>query len=267
MSIKLDIHGHIALITIGRPEKRGALDRAGYAALANAWRTIGEDPALRVAVITGTGASYCAGTDLSEFAQQDAGFREEGSGPGSIREIGTMAVLHKVDFPKPIVAAVGGPCMGSGMEMLLATDIRIASPNARFCVPEVRRGLFPGGGAALKLPKQIPHTHAMDMLLTGRTIGADEALAIGLIGMVVEPEELLEEAIKKAELIAANSPVAVQSSKLCALEGMRLSLEEAYAAEKIHVDRVFGGPDAKEGPRAFMEKRLPQWASPQATEF
>jgi enoyl-CoA hydratase len=258
VSITYAEHDHVALISIGRPEKRGALNAAGYAALAGAWRRVAATPLVRVAVVTGTGTSFCAGSDLGEFVPSVTG---EGAGSDMAVD-GSYAVLRDVDFPKPIVMAVGGPAMGSGFEMMLAADIRLASPEASFGLPEVKRGLFSGGGSSVRLPRQIPYALAMEVLLTGRRFNAQEMLACGFLNRIVAPERLLDEAMAVARLIAENSPTAVQATKRSALEGLRGSLPEAYAAELRHARRVFAGPDACEGPRAFLEKRAPVWAEP-----
>jgi enoyl-CoA hydratase len=260
MSVTYEQQGHIALVTIGRPEKRGALNAAGYTALAEAWRRAAATPSVRVAVLTGTGDSFCAGSDLGEFIPSVTGRGSEGERSSNIASDGAYAVLRDVDFPKPIVAAVGGPAMGSGMEMLLAADIRLAAPEASFGIPEVRRGLFSGGGSTVRLPRQIPYPLAMEMLLTGRKVTAGEALAWGLINRIVDRADLLDAALETAGLIAANSPTAVQATKRSVLEGLRGSLDEAYAGELRYAAHVFAGPDAIEGPRAFVEKRSAAWS-------
>jgi enoyl-CoA hydratase len=149
------------------------------------------------------------------------------------------------------------------MELMLAADIRLASPNAVFAIPEVRRGLFSGGGSTVRLPRQIPYALAMEILLTGRRITAQEALAWGLLNRIVDHGHLLEQAMELARLIAENSPTAVQATKRSVLEGLRGSLPEAYAAELRYARLVFAGPDAREGPQAFIEKRVPVWAEPE----
>jgi enoyl-CoA hydratase len=257
MSIQYDEQDHIALITIGRPEKRGALNAAGYKALAEAWDRVAETPSVRVAVLTGTGESFCAGSDLSSFVP---GGGDEKASQEDIGRYGSQAVLRNVDFSKPIVAAVGGPCMGSGFEVLLASDLRYATPDAVFGLPEVRRGLFSGGASTVRLPRQIPHTRAMEILLTGRKVSAEEALAWGILTEIVERADLLDHALAMAGLIAANSPTAVQATKLSALKGLRDSIDKAHEIEQQCAMRVFSGPDAIEGPRAFFEKREPVWA-------
>lgn len=258
MSVSYDEHGHIAVIAIGRPEKRGALEAAGYRALAEAWDRVANTPAIRVAVLTGTGTSFCSGSDLSNFTsgKNDAQAQED------IARYGSAAVLRNVDFPKPIVAAVGGPCMGSGFEMLLASDIRYATPEAVFGLPEVRRGLFSGGASTIRLPRQIAHARAMEILLTGRSFTAQEAHGWGILTEVVPSEALLSHALEMARLIAANSPTAVQATKLSALRASRETPDKAHEIEHHYASCVFVAPDAEEGARAFLEKREPKWSDP-----
>jgi enoyl-CoA hydratase len=270
MTVHYKERGHVALITIDRPERRGAMNFESYTQLAIGWRTAAAAPAIRAVVITGVGDSYCAGADLKEFIPRIAeGARaraSRGEKPaiapkqaGGVSDL-TLAVLRGIDYPKPIIAAVNGPCVASGMEMLLGTDLRIASPNAVFGLPEVCRGLFASGGSTVRLPRQIAYVHAMDLLLTGRYISAEEALKFGLINEIVERPKLLDRAMEMAERIAANSPGAVTATKLSVLDGFKTGITEAYARELEHGDAVFSAPDATEGPRAFLEKRAPQWA-------
>lgn len=277
MTVRYEERGHIALVTIDRPERRGAMNLASYRQLAEAWRTAAAAPMVRAVVITGVGDSYCAGADLKEFIPMVAeGARARAAGgerpiaapegtaddpiSGGASDL-TLAVLRGVDYPKPIVAAVNGPCVASGMEMLLGTDIRLASPDAVFGLPEVKRGLFASGGSTVRLPRQIAYVHAMDLLLTGRHISAQEALAFGLINRIVEKPKLLEAAVEIAHTIAANSPGAVAATKLSVLDGLKSGTSEAFARELEHGDAVFSGPDAVEGPRAFLEKREPRWTA------
>jgi enoyl-CoA hydratase len=269
LAIHFEQDGHVALVTIDRPERRGAMNEEAYEQLAEAWRRVITTPTIRVAVLTGVQDSYCAGADLKEFipkvAAQARGRTQAGEAPAAsprdaAAHAGSVAVLRDLDFPKPIVAAVNGPCVASGMEMLLGTDIRLASPNAVFGLPEVRRGLFASGGSTVRLARQIPFVQAMDILLTGRYLTADEAASIGLINRVVERETLLDEALAVARAIAANSPTAVYATKRSVLEGLARSRHEAYELELAIGDEVFGSVDAVEGPRAFLEKRAPRWS-------
>lgn len=274
MTVHYEERGHVALITIDRPERRGAMNFESYSQLAGGWRKAAANPEVRVVVITGVGESYCAGADLKELIPkvaenaraQAAGGEpviavDGASGGSELSSINdnTLAVLRNVDYPKPIIAAVNGPCVASGMEMLLGTDLRVASPNAVFGLPEVCRGLFASGGSTVRLPRQIPYVHAMDLLLTGRYISAEEALRFGLINEVVERERLLDRAFELAGRIAANSPGAVSATKLSVLEGLKTGTPEAFARELQTGNAVFAAHDATEGPRAFLEKRKPVW--------
>lgn len=272
MTVHYEERGHVALITIDRPERRGAMNLQSYLELADGWRKAAAHPEIRAVVITGVGDSYCAGADLKEFipevAAEAKARAESGEGPQAAQDGGgmaqassdlTLAVLRGIDYPKPIIAAVNGPCVASGMEMLLGTDLRIASPDAVFGLPEVKRGLFASGGSTVRLPRQIPYVHAMDLLLTGRYISAEEALQFGLINRIVEKPMLVETAMEIANAIAANSPGAVSATKLSVLDNFKTGIMEAYARELEHGDTVFSAPDAVEGPRAFLEKREPRW--------
>lgn len=275
MTVHYEERGHVALITIDRPERRGAMNFESYSQLANGWRKAAANPEVRAIIVTGTGDAYCAGADLKELIPEVArgararaagtepdeaatGGTAGGSDLASINDA-TLAVLRNIDYPKPIIAAVNGPCVASGMEMLLGTDLRIASPNAVFGLPEVCRGLFASGGSTVRLPRQIPYVHAMDLLLTGRYITAQEALSWGLINEVVERDQLLDRAFALAARIVANSPGAVSKTKLSVLECLKTGTPEAFARELAIGDTVFGAPDAIEGPRAFLEKREPVW--------
>ena len=168
-------------------------------------------------------------------------------------------MLHRFAVYKPIVAAVNGTCIAGGFEMLGCTDIRVAVPEARFAVMEPKRGLFAGGGSTVRLPRQIPYALAMELLLTADMVDAQRALVMGLLNQVVPAERLMDTAYDYAERIAANAPLAVFATKQSAVEGLTLDLESAYDNETRHSDRVFATEDAKEGPRAFAEKRAPRW--------
>jgi enoyl-CoA hydratase len=257
--IHYELRGHIALITIDRPERRGAMTADMYAQLADAWRSVATTPSVRVAVITGVGNSYCAGSDLADFVPDVTDGAREQTGANDVSTDGSLAVLRDVAFPKPIVAAVNGPCLASGLEMLLATDIRVAAPDAVFGIPEVSRGLFSLGGSSVRLPRQVPFAIAMEILLTGRHLTADEALRCGLVNRVVARDVLLDTAFAIAGMIADNSPTAVTATKRSVLEGLEVSMKEAYELEMRYGLPVFASPDAVEGPRAFIEHRAPHW--------
>ena len=185
---------------------------------------------------------------------------------GSVAEIdgyrmddGVKAVLRNVALYKPIIAAVNGFCIAGGMEMLQGTDIRIAAENASFGIGEPRRGLFPGGGSTTKLPRQIGFAHAMEILLTAEPISARKAYEYGIVNEVVPLDQLMPTAIRYAELICKNGPLAVRKVKESALKGLGMPLKEALDQEMMYAGEVFSTEDAMEGIHAFNEKRAPVW--------
>jgi enoyl-CoA hydratase len=255
---------HIVRITIDRPP-RNALDLYHFRDLAAAWRRFGDDPDAWVAIVTGVGESFCVGADLKTYIPQVTDLQKK-IASGEVTEIdgcklsdGPYAVLRNVQIYKPIIAAVNGFCVAGGMEMLGGTDIRIASPNASFAVMEPKRGLFAGGGTTVRLPRQIPFPAAMEFLLTADRIDAQRAWEMGLVNQVVPSEELLDAAYTMARRITVNAPLAVQATKESVLRGLALSLDDAYDLEQKISTKVFQTDDAKEGPKAFAEKRKPNW--------
>ncbi|MFN2614520.1 MAG: enoyl-CoA hydratase-related protein [Actinomycetota bacterium] len=251
----------IHVITINRPERRNALDLPHFGALADAWVDFRDDPDARVAIVTGVGNDFCVGADLKSFVPMiTENIEDLASGKSEIRaDAGLVAVLRDFDLFKPVIAAVNGTCTAGGMEMLLGTDIRIASTNARFGVAERKRGLFPGGGTTVRLPRQIPFPWAMEILLTAEFIDAEAARAVGIVNKVVSSDELLDEAHACARRIMANAPLAIEAIKRSVLTGMNTTMKEAYNFELQMAAEVFMTDDAKEGPRAFAEKREPVW--------
>ncbi|BBZ69714.1 enoyl-CoA hydratase/isomerase family protein [Mycobacterium paraseoulense] len=257
MSIDYALDAHIVTITINRPETRNSLDMQHFRDLAHAWASFRDDPGARVAVVTGVGQDFCTGADLKKFIPELTGDLPQPEGWN--KDDAIHAVLHRFPVYKPIIAAVNGTCVAGGFEMLSSTDIRLAVPAARFAVMEPKRGLFAGGGSTVRLPRQMPYPLAMELLLTADMVDAQRALAMGLINRVVAPERLMDTAYDYAARIAANAPLAVFATKQSAVEGLALDLESAYDNETRHSDRIFETEDAKEGPRAFAEKRPPRW--------
>jgi enoyl-CoA hydratase len=257
VSIDYALRGHIVTITINRPEARNSLDMAHFRDLAYAWANFRDDSNAWVAVITGVGPDFCTGADLKKFIPELTGDLPQPDGWN--KDDAIHAVLHRFPVYKPIVAAVNGVCVAGGFEMLGSTDIRVAVPEARFAVMEPKRGLFAGGGSTVRLPRQVPYALAMELLLTADMVDAERALAMGLINRVVPADQLMDAAYDYAERIVANAPLAVSATKQSAVEGLALDLESAYANETRHSDRIFETQDAKEGPRAFAEKRPPRW--------
>lgn len=253
-------HDGVALITFNRPAARNAISPEVACRLADAFEDLAADPALRVAILTGTGdRAFCSGGDLALTLPLMTGAREaqDDWDRRLLADPSVMArsALRDFELNKPIIAAINGPCMAGGMETVLATDIRIAAEHATFALPEVRRGLIPFAGSLVRLPRQIPHCLAMEMLLVGDPIGADQAKDAGLINRVVPGADLMDTAWDLARKIAANGPIAVQEVKRTVLEASGRTLQEGYALEDAAKIRVMASEDAREGPRAFMEKR------------
>jgi enoyl-CoA hydratase len=256
---------HLLLITIDRPERKNALDLYHFRDLAQAWRDFRDDDDLWVAVITGVDGCFMAGADLKDYIPQITDLSRRIS-EGKVAEIdgcklsdGTEAVLRNVNLYKPVIAAIDGPCVAGGMEMLGGIDIRIASDRATFGVMEPKRGLFAGGGTTARLPRQVPFAAAMEFLLLAEAFPAERALHLGLLNQVVPPEEVMPTALDYAQRILANGPLAVRATKESVIRGMKETLREAYKIEQELSEVVFQSEDAKEGPKAFAEKRAPKW--------
>ncbi len=267
MAIHYDqLDGHVARITIDRPEARNSLDLYHFRDLAQAWRRFRDSDEDWVAVITGVDGNFMSGADLKTYVPQITRLQAQ-IAEGDVDEIdgcklrdGTDAVLRSLKIYKPIIASVDGPCVAGGMEMLGGIDIRLATERAVFGVMEPKRGLFAGGGTTVRLPKQIPFPAAMEFLLTAEAFPARRALELGLLNEIVEPEELADRALDWARRITANAPMAIQATKESVLRGLAAGTQkEGYAIENELASKVFSSDDAKEGPKAFAEKREPVW--------
>lgn len=250
MEIRVEDHGrHVVVVTIDNQPRLNAMTRAMMADLARLWDELERGPC-RVIVLTGAGPrAFCAGADISG----DLSASEETA------RVVSHALLKYDTYTKPIAAAVNGDCVGGGVELLLATDIRAAAPHARFGLPEVKWSIYPFGGATVKLTQQIGYVHAMDLLLTGRLIDAAEAARIGLINRIVPAERLMAWALETAELIAANSPSAVQAVKRQISATIADHARSREAMEQELGDRVRASAHFKEGVAAFLEKRRPRY--------
>ena len=250
MEIRVQAHGpHVAVVTIDNQPRRNAMTRAMLAELAGLWDELGRGPC-RCIVLTGAGErAFTAGADISGDLSASA----------ETARVVSHALLKYQVYAKPIVAAVNGDCAGGGLELLLCTDVRAAAPHARFGLPEVRWSIYPFGGATIKLVQQIGHVHAMELLLTGKLIDAVEAARIGLVNRVVPAAELLPWALETAELIAANSPTAVQAVKQQISTTLAEHARSREALEQELGDRVRASAHFGEGVAAFREKRRPRY--------
>jgi enoyl-CoA hydratase len=245
---------HVLIVTMNRPQSRNALSGEMMAIMRDAWDQVDNDPDIRVAILTGAGGAFCAGADLKAMTSQHPGDSFAGGG-WDLSKI--EALLKGRRLTKPLIAAVEGAAIAGGTEILQGTDIRVAGESAKFGVSEARWGLFPLGGSAVRLVRQVPYTVAADILLTGRHVTAAEAKEIGLIGHVVPDGTALNKALELAGQIAANGPLAVQAILRTIRETEAMPEEDAFQIDAKLGMAVFKSADAKEGPKAFAEKRKP----------
>lgn len=250
--------GPVLTLTMNRPESRNALSSEMVVRLADAWEEINSDDGIRVAILTGAGGHFSAGADLKAMAS-GYGENEWSKRTKEDPELPWKALLRSVRVRVPLIAAVEGYAVAGGTEILQSCDIRVAGESAQFGLAEVRRGLFPIGGSSVRLRRQIPYTVAMEILLTGQFITARRALEVGLIGRVVSDGQALAEARKIADQIAENGPLAVQAVKRSVQETEGLPETEALKIEMEIGLPIFGTEDAREGPKAFAEKRKPDF--------
>ena len=248
--LRVENHGkHVALITLDNEPRRNAMTRQMLFDMADLWDDLARSEH-RCVIITGTGnKGFCAGADVSG---------DLGASPETAAKI-NKALLKTEVFPKPIIAAVNGDCVAGGVELMLASDIRVAAPQARFGLPEVRLSIYPFGGATVKLVHQIGYVHAMKLILGAELIDAEEARRIHLVNEIVDADQLINWALKMAETIATNSPSAVQAVKRkISTEIAEHALTQEDLDQKLG-DAVRNGPHFEEGVAAFLEKRKPNY--------
>lgn len=257
MSIDVEVSRSVMLITINRPEAMNALDAAANQELGEVWDRFSASADVHVAVLTGKGdKSFSAGADLkSLIPAQRAAVK---SGNTTTWGFGGGLARGRV-LTKPVIAAVNGHCLAGGLEMALACDIRICSPNAKFGLAEVKWAIIPGAGGTQRLPRAIPLGMAMEMILTGDPIDASEALRVGLVNRIVPQNELVGSALELAGRIAARGPLAVRGARRAIYNGLGRDFEAGMAFEEFIFNEVMRTEDAAEGPRAFAEKRAPNF--------
>lgn len=241
--------GRVLLLTIDRPRIKNALDLASADALARGIDELESDPELRVGVLTGAGGFFSAGMDLKAFER------------GDVPYVASRGIFGIVNNPpaKPLIAAVEGGALAGGFELMLACDMVVAAADAELGIPEVRRGLLAASGALLDLPRRIPPAIAFELALTGEPISAARAAELGLVNRVAEPGEAIAEAIAMADVIAANAPLAVTASKRVLTETLSWDPEQRWSKQGEIVGPVLTSEDAREGARAFAERREPDW--------
>jgi enoyl-CoA hydratase len=262
VSLIYDRQGDTVVLTMNRPERRNALSLDMLVRLADAWEAIDADDSIRAAILTGTGVAYCTGGDLD--AGWMAGNRSAEPTENERRVQEDMSIIGRglllsTWLRTPIIAVVNGDCLGGGCEMLQQTDIRIAEAQARFGVPEAQRGFIAGAGSTMRLKRQIPYAVAMEMLITGRILDAEEALRWGLVTHVVPTGEGLAKGHEIAQTIARNGHLSVSATKASAIETGWLPESEARLIEARYSGMVTRSNDAKEGLKAFTEKRPPKF--------
>jgi len=257
--VDYEVKDHIALITLNRPEARNAINPEVSVRLADAFQDVKDDEEVRVAILTGTGSTFCAGADLGQLIPLMSGARkpENTWDERLISDPGTTgrALLRNFDIEKPVIAAINGHAIAGGMEIVQGTDIRVSVAEAKFGVQEVKWAIFPAGGSTVRLPVQIPYAKAMELLLTGDLITAAEALDFGFLNYVTD--DVVGKAMEIAQKIAANGPLAVKAIRRSVKECLGKPERDALKIETEISAPVFRTEDAREGPRAFMEKRQP----------
>lgn len=263
-AILYEKRGNAAWITINRPEAKNTMNADVFVGLTEAWQEVREDNDIRVAVLTATGKEdFCCGGDLGGVIPLWTGAKQPETEVEEKLLADPMMVdkvmLKSVPLYKPVIGAINGRALGGGCEITLATDVRVAAEHAIFGVPEPKSGLVPGGGTMARLARQISYANAMKMMLTGEPISAHEAKEIGLISEVVPGSELLARAEELADTIAGNAPLALHGIKKTVLDSHTLPWEDAYQVEMEQSAIVMMSKDAREGPKAFKEKRKPNF--------
>jgi E-phenylitaconyl-CoA hydratase len=254
MPIDFAVEDGIATITLNRPERLNAMDAEHYQALSEAWITVRDDPQIRVAIITGAGErSFTTGADLKSFIPSLPGMADL-----MLTQVGQL-LNRGLEVWKPVIAAINGYCVGGGMTLMLATDIRVAAEHATFGVAEVKRGVFPANGGTQRIARQLPHAIAMELLLTGDSIDAATAERWGLVNKVVPIADLMPTALAYARRIAANAPLAVQAAKELAIRSLDVDLPTGLRLEQLMLRHLQGTDDVREGTAAFAQKRRAQF--------
>jgi len=260
MAILYEKKDKIAIITINRPEAMNAIDPETSEELGKAWVDFRDDPNLWVGILTGAGEkAFSAGADLKTMIPMLAKLSTIERREREEKFPGLGGITRGLNIWKPIIAAINGFCLAGGLEMALSCDLRVAAEHANFGLMEVSRGIIPGAGGTQRLPRMIPIAKAMEMILMAQRIDAQEALRLGLVNRVVPLADLMPTAMKMAEAISQNAPLAVRAAKEAIIRGLSTTLEEGLRLESVLQSYLLKTEDAVEGPKAFAEKRKPQF--------
>ena len=260
MAVLFEKKERIAIITINRPEAMNSLDGETLDGLNKAWIEFRDDPDLWVAIITGAGQrAFCAGGDLKGLGDYYSSITPVERREKAEKGPGVGGITRNLDIWKPIIAAINGHCLAGGLEIALACDIRIAAETATFGLTEVSRGIIPAAGGTQRLTRLISLAKSLEMILCADRIDAQEALKVGLVSRVVPVKDVMAEAIKTAERICQNAPLAVRAAKEAIYRGLDLPLAEGLRLEQFLAEPIRQTEDAKEGPKAFSEKRVPRF--------
>lgn len=252
-NVNVERQGRVAILTVNRPEKMNALNSATRNDIVAALDELRNDESIRVVVVTGAGEkAFIAGADIGEFAGRSAHQQR-----AVMQQMRVFNVME--EFPKPVIAAINGFCLGGGCELALSCDIRIASTRAKLGQPEINLGIIPGGGGTQRLTRLVGEGKSMELILTGKIIAAEEAHAIGLVNELVEPEQLMARVLEVATGIAEKSPVALQAAKEAVKTAARANLREGLDREIDLFALCFASEDKEEGVQAFLEKRKPEF--------
>jgi len=257
-TVLFELQGHVAVITLNRPAQRNAINEEMRRTLMDCLRCVRDDENIRVAVLTGAAGTFSAGADLKERAS-GGGARRQDNAPAAVLDTDPSEHWATMKVGKPLIAAIDGYCLAGGMELSLVCDIRICSREAQFGLPEITRGFFPGGGGPQRLARSIPQSIAMEIILTGDRIDAETALRAGIVSRMVPADELIPTAMRLATRIAGHAPLAVRAVKEVADAAMDETFDQAMRLGGALRWIVGQTEDAKEGPRAFVEKREPTY--------
>jgi len=249
--VELEKRDRVAIVTLNRPEARNAVNGELAEAMDGILDDLEADDAITVVILTGAGSTFCAGADLKKVAK--------GKGGELATKKGGFGGVVTRKFPKPIIAAVNGPALAGGFEVVLTCDLVVAVETAKFGLPEAKRGLFAAAGGLIRLPKRIPVAIATEMAITGDPIDANRALELGLVNQIVPEGQVVDAALALAERIAVNGPLAVRNTLKMVREASDLTEEDAWPRNYELAIEVFQSKDSIEGATAFAEKREPKW--------